>query len=77
MHKLYIVIINETVAPSELQLLFSSHGLWLLNELAVAEVPAWLVPELSDGVFSEVSSAFEFEFYLREAKYLGIDTFHL
>lgn len=36
MHKLNIVIDNETVTPSELLLLFSSHGLWLLTELAVS-----------------------------------------
>lgn len=61
MHKLFIVINNETVAHSKLLLFISSYGLWLLNELAGAEVPAWLVPELPDGVFSEVSSAFESE----------------
>ncbi len=51
------------MAPSELLLLFSSYGLWLRNELAVVEVPAWLVPELPDGVFSEVSSASVSKFF--------------
>ena len=62
MQKLYIVITNETAAPSPL--LSSSHGLWLLNERAAAELPARLVPELTVGGFSELSSAFEPELFL-------------
>jgi len=61
MQKLYIVLTNETAAPSPL---LSSHGLWLFNERAAAVLPAQLVPELPDGGFSELSSAFEPELFL-------------
>ena len=54
-----MVINNERVVPSELLLLFSSCGFWLLDELAAAEVPASVSSELPDGLFSTGSSVFE------------------